>query len=176
MQATKRSDRPWSKAALAATGGVLVPLVFPGAAGAVDSGELFRFSMTANNGSQLNACGRTTSGLNAGGRADSWGYAYSRSLDTTNNDCEGGVTLPAGYIGAVTWLYKDGSVCSSNDGFNGGNAVSLGLNTTCSNPSGDQNWQGLSQAWFYKGQYCQPNECYVGYKIAQAIWSPISQF
>ena len=168
-----------AKVAAVVGGAVSLVAAMAAPAGATDSGYIYRFTARYTNGLWFNGCTRTQSGLNP-----YTGYAVATSTnlpapaDVNSQGCSGAAgEVPSGYLYAESTLYQNGALCNTSSTFNG--VPSYGIieyTTSCTNPAGNQTWQGSSRSAWFKGQYCGANECYNGYKIGDSVWSPASIF
>lgn len=155
---------------------VLLLAVTTGQASAFSAGtgQIYEFTKTMNNGVSIDACEETTVST-VSSSVMATGKAWSHVDDFYGGDCvSSGQSLPSGYIGTSTWLFRNGSVCNSGGSTSGSSTWSVAFSVTCSNLSGTQDWYSWGQGRFYQGQYCvYPCDTGSGYVYGQVRISPV---
>ncbi|MEY4174742.1 MAG: hypothetical protein RI900_1907 [Actinomycetota bacterium] len=153
--------RRLSAAALA--GGALGSLVADSTALAVSSGILYYRQYNMNNNVVVNGC-RSTDTVAYGssliiGLSNTWTFGGSAG------SCSSSKAVPAGYLYSFTYLFANGSLCSSAAATNSASSNLQSTTTNCARVTGYPYYTTGYHGW-YKGQNCQPSDyCSNGYSF-----------
>ena len=166
QQAADQRDRARRLLAALLTGVVVLGLAVPAIAGSTIDQRWFGW--VTENGQSHRVCGDAYTWQDFGGSVFGTSYSYYKGFGTTNPNCNtSGDSVATGWLGAYTYLYKDGALCQSASlTYNPVTATIHGRTAgQCANPSGTQNFQTHA----YHRWWAKDCGCYAG----DNNWSPV---
>lgn len=124
------------------------------------------FGWVTEDGASHRVCGDAKT-FTLGSFVDGQSRTYFKGWGQTNPGCDSsGDTVATGWLGVKASLYKNGSLCDSNNwSYNSSSAAAYSTLPYCTNPSGSQNWNTYaSHRWWAKD---------IGGYAGGSHWSPV---